>query len=63
MVFDLADRNVSSVARKISNTPLQALVLLNDPQYLEAYRKLAERAMKPARRPATSRSTTMFRAG
>ena len=33
MVFDMADRNVSTVARKISNTPLQALVLLNDPQY------------------------------
>jgi hypothetical protein len=46
IVFDMADRNVSSVARKISNTPLQALVLLNDPQYVEAYRKLSERAIK-----------------
>jgi hypothetical protein len=45
MVFDMADRNVATVSRKISNTPLQALVLLNDVQYLEAYRKLAERAM------------------
>ena len=45
MVFDMADRNVASVARKISSTPLQALVLLNDPQYLEAYRKMAERVM------------------
>ena len=45
-VFDLADRNVSTVARRISSTPLQALVLLNDPQYLEAYRKLAERSLK-----------------
>jgi len=45
-VFDMADRNVASVARKISNTPLQALVLLNDPQYVEAYRKLSERAIK-----------------
>jgi hypothetical protein len=32
MVFDMADRNVSTVARKISSSPLQALVLLNDPQ-------------------------------
>ncbi len=45
MVFDMADRNVSTVSRKISSTPLQALVLLNDPQYLEAYRKMAERVM------------------
>jgi hypothetical protein len=45
MVFDMADRNVSTVARKVSSTPLQALVLLNDPQYMEAYRKMAERVM------------------
>jgi hypothetical protein len=45
MVFDMADRNVSTVARRVSSTPLQALVLLNDPQYLEAYRKMAERVM------------------
>lgn len=45
MVFDMADRNVSTVARKVSSTPLQALVLLNDPQYIEAYRKMAERVM------------------
>ena len=45
-VFDLADRNVSSVSRRISNTPLQALVLLNDTQYMEAYRKLAEHAVE-----------------
>jgi len=42
-VFDFADRNVSTVQRNLSSTPLQALVLLNDPQYLEAYRKIAER--------------------
>jgi hypothetical protein len=46
MVFDMADRNVSTVARKISSTPLQALVLLNDTQYTEAYRKMAERVIQ-----------------
>jgi hypothetical protein len=45
VVFDFAGRNVSSVSRSISSTPLQALVLLNDPQYVEAYKKLAERAI------------------
>ena len=39
--FDLPDRGLTVVRRQTSNTPLQALVLLNDPQYLEAYRSLA----------------------
>jgi hypothetical protein len=46
VVFDFADRNVSTVKRPISNTPLQALVLLNDPQYREAYRALAQRVLQ-----------------
>ena len=44
-LFDFPDRNLSSVRRQISNTPLQALNLLNDPQYIEAYRALATSAM------------------
>jgi hypothetical protein len=39
--FDLPDRGTSVVRRQTSNTPLQALVLLDDPQYAEAYRALA----------------------
>lgn len=60
MIFDMADRNVATVARTISNTPLQALVLLNDPQYLEAYRKMAERALKASADPR-QQITTVFR--
>ena len=61
-VFDMPDRNLSSVARNISNTPLQALVLLNDPQFLEAYRKLAERAIKSSA-SEDRQLVTLFRLG
>jgi hypothetical protein len=50
-VFDVPDRNVSVVMRTSSNTPLQGLVLLNDPQFVEAYRKLSERAIKSSANP------------
>ena len=44
-IFDFARRHTSQVRRVTSNTPLQALVLLNDPQYVEASRALAARVM------------------
>ena len=47
MVFDAPERNNCTVRRQSTSTPLQPLVLLNDPQFVEAARKLAERAMKP----------------
>ncbi len=45
LIFDVGDRSVCQVKRTNTSTPLQALVLLNDPQYLEASRALAERLL------------------
>ena len=45
MTFDASSRDLCSVKRQETNTPLQALVLLNDPQIVEAARILAKNAM------------------
>jgi len=58
--FDMPDRYNASVLRPISNTPLQGLVMLNDVQFMEAYRKLAERAIK-ASSNADVQLTTLWR--
>ncbi len=44
--FDSPDRSLCTVRRQKTATPLQALVTLNDPQFVEAARVLAERTMK-----------------
>ena len=44
--FDAATRNYCVVKRQSTSTPLQALVLLNDPQVIEASRAFAERIME-----------------
>jgi mono/diheme cytochrome c family protein len=58
--FDMPDRGGTTVRRQTSNTPLQALVLLDDPQFLEAYRDLARHVMHDAA-DRDARITLMFR--
>jgi len=45
-IFNAPTRETFCVERDLTNTPLQALALLNDPQFIEASRELASHALK-----------------
>ena len=47
-IFNAPTREHSTVRRERTNTPLQALVTMNDPQFVEAARHLAQKAMREA---------------
>ena len=60
-VFDAPDREFCVVRRSTTNTPLQALTLLNNPIFVEAARKLAERSIREGGATAGARVRFAFR--
>jgi hypothetical protein len=46
VAFDAADRSYCTARRQSTSTPLQALVLLNDPQVVESARFISQRMLK-----------------
>ena len=60
-IFDAASRNICTIKRQSTNTPLQALVLLNDHQFLEASRALAQRMILEGGIDTRSRIEYAFR--
>jgi hypothetical protein len=61
VAFDAPSREESVVDRTRSNTPLQALVLLNDPTYVEAARVFAVRLLREGGASERERLTFAFR--
>jgi hypothetical protein len=59
--FDAPDREKCTARRALTNTPLQALALLNDPTYVEASRALAERALLEGGKDVNARLAYAFR--
>jgi hypothetical protein len=61
MTFDATSREYCTVRRVRTNTPLQALVMLNDEAFFEAAQALGARVLREAASPDANRATYVFR--
>jgi hypothetical protein len=61
LTFDGITREVCTAKRETTATPLQSLVLLNDPQFMEAARALGEKLLKKHPTDETARHREAFR--
>lgn len=60
LIFDAPTREKCTIERPRTNTPLQALVTLNDPQFVEAARAFAQRVIKEGGEDARARIDRAF---
>ena len=61
LTFDAMSREVCTAKRDVTATPLQSLVLLNDPQFVEASRVLAQRLLRRYPHDGAARNREAFR--
>jgi hypothetical protein len=61
LLFDAPSREICTVKRSRTNTPLQALALLNETTWVEAARKLAERSLTSGIESDVTRLEWVFR--
>jgi hypothetical protein len=61
LIFDAPERGECIAKRRSTSTPLQALVMLNDPQYVECARVLAEKVLRENKDNVPNATDMVFR--